>query len=192
MPLPYVPVPALQNELEFGLLWNFVSGQEPTTVLEIGSFCGGTLWAWMQIPSVQRVVSVDLVVPDDHPKYDLVRESRSQWQQWAMDSETDLVDLVGDSKDLSSRAAEFAPFDFMFIDGDHSYQGISSDYRLYSPMLSQTGFVAIHDTVEHAPGVRRFAAEMKERAPTVEVYNPQNGAGIMLVLPHCKFPMELS
>jgi hypothetical protein len=36
--------------------------------------------------------------------------------------------------------------DFLFIDGDHSYEGIKLDFDLYSTLLSDYGIIAIHDT----------------------------------------------
>lgn len=36
--------------------------------------------------------------------------------------------------------------DFLFIDGDHSYEGVKTDFELYSTLLSDRGIIAIHDT----------------------------------------------
>lgn len=36
--------------------------------------------------------------------------------------------------------------DFLFIDGDHSYEGVKTDFELYSTLLSDQGIIAIHDT----------------------------------------------
>jgi len=36
--------------------------------------------------------------------------------------------------------------DFLFIDGDHSYEGVKTDFDLYSNILSDRGIIAIHDT----------------------------------------------
>ena len=36
--------------------------------------------------------------------------------------------------------------DFLFIDGDHSYEGVRTDFELYSKLLSDKGIIAIHDT----------------------------------------------
>jgi predicted O-methyltransferase YrrM len=38
------------------------------------------------------------------------------------------------------------PIDFLFIDGDHSWQGISDDWRLWAPWISPGGIVALHDS----------------------------------------------
>jgi len=36
--------------------------------------------------------------------------------------------------------------DFLYIDGDHSYEGVKLDFDLYSTLLSDRGIIAIHDT----------------------------------------------
>jgi hypothetical protein len=36
--------------------------------------------------------------------------------------------------------------DVLFIDGDHSYEGVKLDFELYSKILSPRGIILIHDT----------------------------------------------
>ena len=36
--------------------------------------------------------------------------------------------------------------DLLFIDGDHSYEGVKKDFELYSQILSPNGVIMIHDT----------------------------------------------
>jgi hypothetical protein len=36
--------------------------------------------------------------------------------------------------------------DVLFIDGDHSYEGVKKDFELYSKILSDNGLIIIHDT----------------------------------------------
>lgn len=36
-------------------------------------------------------------------------------------------------------------FDFIFIDGDHSYEGVKRDFDLYKKLLSPRGYIAFHD-----------------------------------------------
>ncbi len=36
--------------------------------------------------------------------------------------------------------------DFLFIDGDHSYEGVKKDWELYSSLLKSGSLVAFHDT----------------------------------------------
>lgn len=36
--------------------------------------------------------------------------------------------------------------DILFIDGDHSYEGVKKDFDLYSQLLSPKGIILVHDT----------------------------------------------
>jgi hypothetical protein len=36
--------------------------------------------------------------------------------------------------------------DFLFIDGDHSYEGVKKDFDLYSKLLTKNGIIVLHDT----------------------------------------------
>lgn len=38
--------------------------------------------------------------------------------------------------------------DLLYIDGDHSYEGVKLDFNLYSTILSNNGIIIIHDTDE--------------------------------------------
>ncbi len=52
----------------------------------------------------------------------------------------------GTTESWTARLAKVAPFNFIFIDADHSYDGVKSDWKNYSPMLSGDGLIAFHDT----------------------------------------------
>jgi predicted O-methyltransferase YrrM len=38
------------------------------------------------------------------------------------------------------------PFDFVFIDGDHSYEGLAEDWTAWSPLCGEGGIIALHDS----------------------------------------------
>jgi len=43
-------------------------------------------------------------------------------------------------------ARDHAPVDFVFIDGDHSEEGLLADWRTWSPLVQPGGVVALHDS----------------------------------------------
>lgn len=49
--------------------------------------------------------------------------------------------------------------DFAFIDGDHSYDGITRDFLNVYPLLSEKGSIAFHDTYSHL-GPRQFVTDL--------------------------------
>jgi predicted O-methyltransferase YrrM len=48
--------------------------------------------------------------------------------------------------------------DLLFIDGDHRFEGVLADWKLYSPLLAKNAIVAMHD-IGWAEGVQRVVAE---------------------------------
>jgi predicted O-methyltransferase YrrM len=41
-----------------------------------------------------------------------------------------------------------APFDFILIDGEHTYDGLRRDWEAWSPLMAPRGVVALHDSVK--------------------------------------------
>lgn len=52
--------------------------------------------------------------------------------------------------------------DFLFIDGDHSYDGVKKDFELYSKILSNNGVIVLHDTDENYENTLIVSEEAKK------------------------------
>ncbi len=52
--------------------------------------------------------------------------------------------IQGFSADVSGFINE--PLDFVFVDGDHTYDGVKKDFELYGEKLSDNGTIAFHDS----------------------------------------------
>jgi hypothetical protein len=78
-----------------------------------------------------------------------------------------------------------APLDFLFIDGDHSLEGVTDDYLRYSPFVRAGGWIGFHDINDTAPhrehGV--FVAPLwnRLRGEKIEFNAGDSWAGIGLV-----------
>jgi hypothetical protein len=63
----------------------------------------------------------------------------------------------------------------LFIDGDHSYEGVRRDFELYSHLVKDKGIIAFHDIVVHPPEtgceVSRLWNELKKRSQYSEIIN---------------------
>ncbi len=73
------------------------------------------------------------------------------------------------------RAAGEESIDFIFIDGDHSYEGLKGDWEAWRPLIAQRGIVALHDSrsaptrsIEGAGSVR-FTADVIKNDPDFRV-----------------------
>ena len=147
-----------QREEELQWMIGHIKGKN--SLLEVGSSFGGTLKRMASVLNKgARIVSVDLPVDATpqclNPQATLKDVCRKLGLLGAR------VDLfVGDSHDAEVVEAvrELAPFDFGFIDGDHSYAGVKKDWESYGPMCKT---VAFHDIGGPVEGCARFWAELK-------------------------------
>jgi predicted O-methyltransferase YrrM len=81
---------------------------------------------------------------------------------------------------------EDKPLDYLFIDGDHTYDGVKQDFEMYSPMVRPGGIIVFHDIVEHPSStckVDKFWAEVKQGRKHKEFVNDwkqgQYGIGVI-------------
>lgn len=96
-------------------------------ILEIGAYDGGCTYAFSQFG---KVTSIDLVHrgPEIKGVEYISGDSHSKR----------IIDLI----------TSIAKFDFIFIDGDHTYDGVKLDYENFSPALKEGGIIAFHDILD--------------------------------------------
>lgn len=181
---------AVQKLAEFAPFIGLVARQRPRRVLEIGSARGGSLWVWGQVAADDAtIVSVDLPQGPFGGGDDEV----SVWESYARDGQT-LRIIRGDSHAKETRdtvAETLEAVDFLFIDGDHTYEGCLSDYNMYAPFVRTGGMIAFHDVAEHQVEeceVSRVWKEVKKRhsvelvdSGDVRAWGPWGGIGVMWV-----------
>jgi predicted O-methyltransferase YrrM len=183
----------VQVRAEITALLERISAERLERVLEIGSAFGGTAFLFARVASPDAtIVLVDQVF--GRGRRLAVRQLSRRGQR--------IVCLRADSQfpATAARVATHfrgAPVDFLFIDADHSYHGVVTDFKTYSRLVRKGGLIAFHDIVsDHskrfdrrtsasAGEVFRFWLELKSRPGLVTsefVENPeQDGAGIGLV-----------
>lgn len=76
--------------------------------------------------------------------------------------------------------------DFLFIDGDHSYNGVMQDFEMYKQFVGSSGIIAFHDIAYHPNyGVNMFWNEIKHNYISKEIIASKNqvgyGIGILYV-----------
>jgi cephalosporin hydroxylase len=87
--------------------------------------------------------------------------------------------IIGDSHDpkIISQVKKFAPFDAIFIDGDHSSEGVQADWRDYGPMGN---LIAFHDIHADNKGAATFFNELKQQYKHTEfAYYDKGGIGVV-------------
>lgn len=181
---------AFQVPSELTALGETLAQLHPECALEIGTALGGTLLFLTRLASAQAtIVSVDLPGGSFGGGYSPTR--RWFYERFARRRQH-LHLLQGDSHssemlERSKLAINGQSLDYLFIDGDHRYEGVKRDFEMYGPMVKKGGLIAFHDVVEGQPdlvgGVPRFWREIKSRYRHTEfIENPnQGGYGIGLL-----------
>jgi predicted O-methyltransferase YrrM len=141
-------------------LLHLLTAQPPKTICEIGSYRGGTL---ALISSVAHDSAIMVSVDVNYP--------------WARRSVHSTLRRAG-QRTVCLQADSHAPatvkevlkhfhgqeIDFLFIDGDHSYPGVKSDFELFRPAVRRGGVIAFHDIVldSRSRGGIKTAADVGE------------------------------
>lgn len=166
-------------------LLNLLDQHKPQHLLEVGTNRGGTLYLFARVASHEaKLLSMDLHL--QHPE--LLSSFARQKQQ------VELIEGDSTKSNTVEQVKRIFPtgIDFLFLDGDHSYTGIKSDFENYAPMVKPGGLIAFHDIVEDnetrygvvtggwAGGVPRFWQKIKQDYENVEFVKDyaQDGLGI--------------
>jgi predicted O-methyltransferase YrrM len=76
------------------------------------------------------------------------------------------------------------PIDMLFIDGDHTYEGVKRDFELYRPLLKPGGIIAFHDVLDtpmhrlHGCEVHRLWQELPPHKALFSINGPWGGIGV--------------
>lgn len=183
---------ANQKQAEIRGLLERVGATPARRVVEIGAFEGGTLSLLAQAAAPNaRILSLDINFSDYQlHSYPLFARSHQEIRCVTADThDQGTVEVV-------RRWLQSEMLDVLFIDGDHSYAGVKSDFDMYSPFVRPSGLVAFHDihpdfktrygrpTKNDVGEVPKFWAELATKYPDrVELIEDdgQDGYGIGII-----------
>ena len=178
----------IQIPTEIKWLLNKVELMRPKVVVEIGTRMGGTLFLFAKV-STQDSTIVSIDFPDGHGGgYPKSREgfykSFAQPNQQIHLLKADSHALVTSSQLKSILRGQ--PIDLLFLDGDHSYEGVKMDYEMYSPLVRPGGLVAFHDNKptksNEWSGVIPFWDEIKGKTNSSEFFGTEDEWGGMGII----------
>jgi predicted O-methyltransferase YrrM len=162
--------------------------RKPKAALEIGTAQGATLFLFTRVSSPNAVIiSLDLPASQRGyanwrvPYYEAFGSNKQQMIMVKMDSH-DPVSLELIRQKLNGRL-----LDFLFIDGDHTYEGVKMDFEMYSPLVREGGLIGFHDICQHRVDsecqVIDFWDEIKRNYKFEEIIKDRNqlwaGIGIL-------------
>lgn len=183
---------ALQRKWELVPLLGMVAELRPEVVLEIGTCRGGTLRCWAELASeAATLISMDL--PGGTFGGGYREEDVPRFESWLKMGQS-LICLRQDSHDPATLDAVKESLggrhiDLLFIDGDHTYEGVKADFEMYSPLVRPAGLIVFHDIVISPPHpdcrVYEFWGEVKARYRSIELvdrdgFDVWGGLGILV------------
>jgi predicted O-methyltransferase YrrM len=118
----------------------------PETVVEIGSYCGGSTVviaraARRRNPAVRVYAIEPFTFHESRYQHDYERLFDANVAEWG------LGDSIVKVRATSHEAVRDwkRPVDFLYVDGDHRYEAVARDIDDYLPFLTPEGLVAFHD-----------------------------------------------
>ena len=143
--------PAIQSQQirsEFLELAKMVQEQQCKYILEIGTYRGGTLFVFAQLAAVDAtIISLDFHFTSLGKVYGAFQ--KPLLRKFVRNGQS-LVLMRKDSHKPETLASingilQGNKLDFLFIDGDHTYEGVREDFKMYSPLVRSGGLIAFHD-----------------------------------------------
>ena len=176
---------SFQNKYELQEFFNFLVGRGGFNVIcEIGTDNGGTFYLWSKILKPGGlIISIDLAK--------LYRKSINRFLRNIFPKEQQVCFLREDSHspicvEKLGRILKEKEIDFLFIDGDHSYDGVKKDFSDYSGFVKKGGIIGFHDISvsklpENVCGVVKFWNEIKMDYKYKEIIDEKDEVGIGLI-----------
>ncbi len=179
------------GNLGFGLIHaSFINSLQPERVLVIGSKQG-------YIPAICGLAckaikkgKVDFVDAGYGAEDDNNWGGTSFWKDNDPDEHFSIWELNKYIDTYVMTSAQYAKkfpkrkYQYIYVDGDHSYEGVKKDYRLFWPKLASGGFMVFHDIKTKGThhdvefGVWKFWNELKDKNK-IEFVDGVNALGIV-------------
>jgi predicted O-methyltransferase YrrM len=143
---------------EAALLFRLVRSRPAARIVEIGRFYGGSAFLFAVASDDDSTITSIDVAPQNDALFQVALEKSGLAHKVKL--------LVGDSE-VGVATADF--YDLIFVDGDHSYEGVMKDYEYWKRAIKPGGYLAFHNAAAADPytvtmeGVVRFVAEVTMR-----------------------------
>ncbi|MEM7815228.1 MAG: class I SAM-dependent methyltransferase [Candidatus Aenigmatarchaeota archaeon] len=175
---------SLQIRYEILKLLQILDSVKPKYIVEIGTAYGGSLFLFCRVSSPDAiVVSVDLPGGRFGGGYSGLRTLI--YKSFALrNQQLYLLRANSHHEGTLERVKSLLggnKVDFLFIDGDHTYEGVKKDFAMYKSLVRKGGIIAFHDIAVHLPEsgceVSRFWNEIKSKYMYEEIIESRNQRG---------------
>ena len=137
---------------EAAYLFSLARSIPAAKILEIGRYEGGSTILFAAATDENAMLtSVDISPKSDNILMRLLTK-------FNLDKKVELI--IDDANNLNSKSKHY---DIIFIDGDHSYEGVHKDYEHWKDAVKIGGHLLFHDCYRFSPGVFNIYEEIKKR-----------------------------
>ena len=154
--------------------------------LEIGCYDGGTTIFLSNL--CENLITMDQQKLSRFDQYKYNLGDPNLYGSELLNTITNFTYVPGNSHDKKTfEEIEFLlsgnKLDLLFIDGDHTYNGVKEDYNMYSKLVRDGGIIAFHDIHEssfhesHGCYVHNFWREISEEYKENKVFYCGEGPG---------------
>jgi predicted O-methyltransferase YrrM len=175
------------------LLYGLARSMKPKVCVEIGSARGKSacfVGLALRRNGGGRLYAIDPHSPTNWNDTNSVDTFAIITENLRRSGAAEFVEIVRKTSDEAAKDWKHK-IDLIFIDGDHSYEGVKRDWELFLPHLSEFGVVVFHDTLwDLRPdaklsradmGVPRFVDELRDAGyPVITI---DQNFGVTLVQP---------
>lgn len=128
-----------------------VRALNPKRVMELGTGKGGNLFLLSRAsPADAKIISLDMrggPFGAGYPSWKIpLLKSFKHGSQEIILVDADSHNI--ETRDKINSILNNEKLDVLFIDGDHTYEGVKRDFELYSPFVRSGGLIAFHDIVD--------------------------------------------
>jgi len=138
---------ASQDKDELRVLLPLVAEKQPKIIVEIGTWRGYSAELWYKAFNPDLLVTIE----SDQASLNFVTK-RIKDGEFAYMTPSPIIGISGNSNSTKTLANVLSVLkgrliDFLFIDGDHTYDAVKKDFKLYSPFVKRYGIIAFHDAM---------------------------------------------
>jgi predicted O-methyltransferase YrrM len=138
----------------------FLLANDRKYIMEIGSYIGASACCFGA--ALKKAGSGKIICIDTWNNDAMTEGNRDTWQEFQNNTvsyKEQIIPIRGYSTNVVDEvAAHVNTLDLLFIDGDHSYEGVKADWEAYKHFLCPGSIVAFHDS-GWAEGVKRVIEE---------------------------------
>lgn len=175
----YKSIKPHQNKQELMDATNHINDMDKdiNTILELGSANGGSFYTWIRCLEPSLAISADLTLSEHQQRFFQYFRNGTEIQTISGDTQSDKIfNKITETIETG--------VDLVFIDADHSYGGVKSDWMQYKEIVKPGGIIAFHDINEGNDNwveMPELWNELSESYETSEFVSEEQGGGIGFV-----------